>query len=35
MDIDLSMVDELNQGIQISECHVLENDHWMLAWCTL
>lgn len=33
--VHFAVVDELDQCVEICECHILEYDHWMLAGCAL
>lgn len=32
VDVHLAVVDELDERVEVRERHVLEHDHWVLAW---
>lgn len=35
MYIDFTVINELNEGVQIAKCNILQHNHWVLAWGTL
>lgn len=35
MNVDFSVIDELNESVKIGERNILQDNHWMLAWRAL